>query len=477
MDNKKLAHRFAITYHVSDADSSSTALAIKDEDGKWCMNSSIDIPDDVAFFVGQLEVTPSTGRIHVQAAVDMVNWTSVADLLKRTDQFGNKRIHYTYADGSRDEQIAYCSKRDTRYDTSDDASPMLYINVSKCAAVDLSLANPNPQNKKDKKRCRASDTKVVRARDDTDDETDEKAVKKEQKRRERELRKAKEQHMKNELVFNLIGEHKTLAGMYTRCLELGRHEHDSDSPNLDKLRIANAVTNRLITSGRTIHQMAEEIHSSIQENVFKNPRKMDVSVYFGSPGSGKSTAARERFAGYTQYWHIASSMGKFMCTYDGELMLVLDEFGGGMINPTFTPQLLLAWTVGDPLMIEVKCKKSIRACWVKVLIISNFNIDAWFNYWTLPGFNNTVKCALLSRIQNRFTYFDGADLRALSVNLYSLPERYEKSTFVDVSTAHKQKYVAPGIPIDLDAIVNRTVSTPFLYDDDYEPNTQVVELN
>ena len=73
--------------------------------------------EQVRFFIGQLEQCPDTGRVHCQWYVQLHNPGTIASLkrkLRRVDERLNTS-HLEVAQGSADDNIAYCSKESSRY--------------------------------------------------------------------------------------------------------------------------------------------------------------------------------------------------------------------------------------------------------------------------------------------------------------------------------------------------------------------------
>ena len=129
-----------------------------------------------------------------------------------------------------------------------------------------------------------------------------------------------------------------------------------------------------------------------------------VYFYYGPPGCGKTTAVCQRFGGNLAYSYDTTRHSHEQVNYNGQEVVILDNFGGSDAHSTFTPELLLSWCVGDRpcprrLLVERKGRSPVTAAWNVVVIESNYSFEKLFNRWTLPGWDDTVKAALLSRLE------------------------------------------------------------------------------
>lgn len=99
----------------------------------------------------------------------------------------------------------------------------------------------------------------------------------------------------------------------------------------------------------------------------------EVRAYFlhGTTGTGKSSFVYETH-GHDNVYTLPSQKRTWFDRYDGEPVLLIDEYANGIERET-----LLRWLDGHPLQVEVKGDHVI-AQWTTVYVISN---DDWYEHW------------------------------------------------------------------------------------------------
>ncbi len=131
----------------------------------------------------------------------------------------------------------------------------------------------------------------------------------------------------------------------------------------------------------------------------KAPDIRDIKVYWlwGVTGSGKSyTAITQQLNGRQVYTMHASNLGKkWWDGYDGEEILVIDEFTSGACNITYLLGLL------DTYKLRLAVKDSFTyAKWEEVRVTSNLN----FPGEVYPGANNSHRAALFRRVTKDYQF-------------------------------------------------------------------------
>lgn len=73
--------------------------------------------DQVRFFIGQCEKCPSTGREHFQAYLQLHNPNTLQACKRKLRVYDERfnTVHLEPANGSADDNIAYCTKEDSRH--------------------------------------------------------------------------------------------------------------------------------------------------------------------------------------------------------------------------------------------------------------------------------------------------------------------------------------------------------------------------
>lgn len=104
-------------------------------------------------------------------------------------------------------------------------------------------------------------------------------------------------------------------------------------------------------------------------------REMDVVLFFGDAGTGKSTKARSYAKLYGEHFTLGVPSGGtvWFDGYNGEVTLLIDEFKG-WIQPTFLNQLL------DKYKLKLPVKGGfVNAKFTHVFITSNFPPEEWWS--------------------------------------------------------------------------------------------------
>jgi len=120
-------------------------------------------------------------------------------------------------------------------------------------------------------------------------------------------------------------------------------------------------------------------------------RRMDVRVYWGGAGTGKTRSVYEEFGYEVVYTLTINGKEKIWFDgYDGEKVLLLDDFYGNMCHAFF-----LRLTDGHPVRLDVKGTHT-YALFTTVIITSNLNPNLW--YRNLHNLHPDTKVAFDRRI-------------------------------------------------------------------------------
>jgi len=135
------------------------------------------------------------------------------------------------------------------------------------------------------------------------------------------------------------------------------------------------------------------------------PRRRDdlqVFVYWGMPGTGKTHRAWEETESYANEEIHVKQPNKWWDGYTGQPVVIMDDFGPG-IRDGPSIHLLKTWMDKYPVSAEVK-GGSVNLVYTKLYITSNVNPKFWF-----PGAEEADVTALLRRITKllRFTQVEG----------------------------------------------------------------------
>ena len=115
---------------------------------------------------------------------------------------------------------------------------------------------------------------------------------------------------------------------------------------------------------------------------------VEVVVLIGEPGVGKTKSVYDKHRSEEIYKLTASTQSVWFDHYDGEKVLLIDDFKG-WIPYTYLLNLLDRY----PVSLPVKGGHT-YALWDRVYITSNYPIDQWYNFATLK------KEALTRRIKS-----------------------------------------------------------------------------
>lgn len=149
-------------------------------------------------------------------------------------------------------------------------------------------------------------------------------------------------------------------------------EFAKDIKNLDKPLCETAMNTpgMVIKYARGMTKL-RELTMQYKTNTF---RTLDVQVIWGAPGIGKTYYVYQQHSPRDIYKLVCSSDTVWWDGYDGQKILLIDEFKG-WIPFTFLLQVLDKY----PLMLPVK-GGFVYANWNTVYIVSNFAIEDWYDF-------------------------------------------------------------------------------------------------
>ncbi len=117
----------------------------------------------------------------------------------------------------------------------------------------------------------------------------------------------------------------------------------------------------------------DRVFSNVMENRSRTFRRLEVSIYWGKPGSGKTRSVYESYPYEEVYALTVNGKEKvWFDAYKGQDVLLLDDFYGN-INHGFLLRLL----DGYPLRLDQKGTHC-YALFTKVFITSNLNPKLWY---------------------------------------------------------------------------------------------------
>lgn len=143
---------------------------------------------------------------------------------------------------------------------------------------------------------------------------------------------------------------------------------------------------------------------------------MDVQVYYGDAGTGKSAWAtalgNQGEGGQYHFTKVGGSNGvAWFDGYKGETTLIIDDFTGR----TMTHEAMLKVLGTDPFRCEFK-GGSRWAAWTRVIITSNMSPWSWYRkYWSTPGNEYTEK-AFFRRV-NKIVHCTKGVLTETGINI------------------------------------------------------------
>lgn len=323
------------------------------EEMSYSLRQNFVPPDNVKFLVAQLEKTPTTHAIHVQGYVEFMDQRTLKELKVDHALFGSavRQAHFASAKGSRDENVAYCSKEETR------------------------AGGDNQQ--------------YTYERRGTTDETKYKEEVRVKEKHKRKREKAKESSEKATLVMRLIEsaikETTCVQTLYSMLAE----KADSDRDDAD---IHRKAATQVRQSWKFFEQriMSRKVDPTRPLRI----RVVTVEVVIGKTGTGKTWECFERY-GHEVY--PKSIKNKWWDGYNGHKVVLLDEFTGDTKESGgyFTPDTLQAMLQGYPYFVE--CKSGTKeALWEHVYFTSNVKVDDWFGSWR--GVDEGVKTSIMRRI-------------------------------------------------------------------------------
>lgn len=221
-------------------------------------------------------------------------------------------------------------------------------------------------------------------------------------------------------------------------------------------QVAEEHTEAFLKHGSNIRALADIIDNKAPER-----NRMDVSIYFGAAGVGKSAYSKyiAELVGGDDVYHytkVGGSAGTFWFDkYNGEKVLIIDDFTG-----TTMPHGAMLKILGtDPFRVECK-GGSAWAAWTTVIITSNLSPWSWYSgYWAKNG--NVTRDAFFRRI-NRILFCKsmtskGAagltmqakvlkDTKPFQRSATFVPEVEYDDTITETAATFKQQAVTNGLP-------------------------------
>ncbi len=150
---------------------------------------------------------------------------------------------------------------------------------------------------------------------------------------------------------------------------------------MDKITIDELIEIRPVDYIR-YYRGLERLQAKRQRLLAKEFRFLNVEVYIGKTGCGKSRRAIEE---NPDHYKLPTSSGTTWCDgYNGEKCLIIDDFYGGIKY-----SLLLNILDGYELQMQIK-GGYVWAGWTKVVITSNHEPDTWYSMGLTPALRRRI---------------------------------------------------------------------------------------
>lgn len=311
-------------------------------------------PSHVKFFIGQIEKGDASAHLHLQAYVEfdhVENGMSMVECKREMKLFFNSAggnqanaVHIEVARGTREQQIAYCTKEATRVNSEGNQ-----LKYEKAGTAD------ETQYKERAKRGREHNTIALYARLE-----------------------------KNALCG---AAQPVFATLQELLKELAAAENEDEKK---------ALSGQIMRIEQRMNVFTSYC-ATMTANVAKTKlvkRNIQVVVFFGTAGTGKTYRAWQQYGrsmykkeGYQHFWD----------GYNDEEVLLLDDFKGEVGHKAvITVDLLQQICEGWQFKLDIKGKSPMMAKWKIVVITTNLRFEEWFAYWV--GVPPRVVDSIRSRI-------------------------------------------------------------------------------
>lgn len=191
-----------------------------------------------------------------------------------------------------------------------------------------------------------------------------------------------------------------------------------------------------------LHRGVQALHAATQ--LKPKTRDVDVCVYWGEAGSGKTFQAFEQL-GTDVY--VKEPHNTWFCGYSGQTCLLIDDFDPKDNPKGATYRQLLRWLDRYPVQVEVK-GGNVWAQWDKVIITSNKHPRDWYDGqpWCMDGHaGQPGPLARRIRLVRRFTV--AAMARAVAA---LAPPRMPAEDEYGAEDEEMQEIQRPNTPVDMD---------------------------